>query len=438
MFKSLVKTLGTRTDLCFRMTFADGTTYQNHDAEPVVHVKFHSTMAQWRLVAFGHIGFLEGYFNGQIDIDGELSEIFRIGLQSKFDRKPSPLVWARNQWHEWRLGNGSIEQAKANARFHYSHGADFYGYWLDRELMMYTCAYWKPGTQTIEQAQRNKVEHVCQKLRLKPGETVIDIGTGFGGFMFHAVEHHGVKACGINTTTEQVDWLKEEIIRRGMSDRIEAREADFREVHAQFDKVVSIGVLEHAGRDQVKEVVKAHADFLKPGGLGMLHFIGHVGMRDTEYFIREYVFPGGWIPSLAETITAMEECGLEIVDIENIRRHYALTLDAWTERFDERWEEIHALDPKKFDKRFYRVWRSYLVSCAEMFRSPYANTHLFQIVFSKGNITRDNYPMSRAFLYADDLATGNGIREVDVPAQAARSTSATPAREPVSRQTADA
>ena len=438
MFKSLVQSLGARTDLCFRMTFADGTTYQNHDAEPVVHVKFHSAMAQWRLVAFGHIGFLEGYFNGQIDVDGELSEIFRIGLQSEFDRKPSPLVWARNQWHEWRLNNGSIEQAKANARFHYSHGADFYGYWLDRELMMYTCAYWKPGTQTVEQAQRHKVEHVCQKLRLKPGETVIDIGTGFGGFMFHAAEHHGVKACGINTTTEQVDWLKEEIVRRGKSDQIEAREADFREVHAQFDKVVSIGVLEHAGRDQVKEVVKAHADFLKPGGLGMLHFIGHVGMRDTEYYIREYVFPGGWIPSLAETITAMEECGLEIVDIENIRRHYALTLDAWTERFDERWEEIHALDPKKFDERFRRIWRTYLISCAEMFRSPHANTHLFQIVFSKGNITKENYPMSRAFLYADDLAKGAGIREVDVPAQAARSASGAPVREPVSRHTADA
>jgi len=438
MFKSLIHTLGARTDLCFRMTFADGTTWQNHDRQPVVHLKFRNAMAQWRLVAFGHIGFLEGYFNGDIDVDGELSEVFRIGLQSEFDRKPGPLIWARNQWHEWRLGNRSIEQAKANARFHYAHGADFYGYWLDRELMMYTCAYWKPGTQTVEQAQRNKVEHVCQKLRLKPGETVIDIGTGFGGFMFHAAEHHGVKACGINTTTEQVDWLSEEIIRRGMGDRIESREADFREVHAQFDKVVSIGVLEHAGRDQIKEVVKAHADFLKPGGLGMLHFIGHVGMRDTEYYIREYVFPGGWIPSLAETITAMEECGLEIVDIENIRRHYALTLDAWTERFDERWEEIHALNPKKFDERFRRIWRTYLISCAEMFRSPYSNTHLFQIVFSKGNITKDNYPMSRAFLYAGDLAQGGGIREVDVPAQVARNTDSMPVREPVSRQTADA
>jgi cyclopropane-fatty-acyl-phospholipid synthase len=438
MFKSLIQVLGARTDLCFRMTFADGTTWQNHGGEPVVHLTFHSAMAQWRLVAFGHVGFLEGYFNGHIDVEGELREVFRIGLQSRFDRKSGPLVWARNQWHEWRLGNRSIERAKANARFHYAHGADFYGYWLDRELMMYTCAYWKEGTQTLEQAQRNKVEHVCQKLRLKPGETVIDIGTGFGGFMFHAVEHHGVTTCGLNTTTEQVDWLREEIARRGMSERIETREADFREVHAQFDKVVSIGVLEHAGRDQIMEVVKAHAEFLKPGGLGMLHFIGHVGRRDTEYYIREYVFPGGWIPSLAETITAMEECGLEIVDVENIRRHYALTLDAWTGRFDEHWGEIQALDPNKFDERFRRIWRTYLISCAEMFRSPYANTHLFQIVFSKGNITRNNYPMSRAFLYADHLAKDAGIGELDAPAQVARSGSGNPVGEPVSQHMLDA
>ena len=147
-------------------------------------------------------------------------------------------------------------------------------------------------------------------------------------------------------------WLRSQIQRKGLSDKLEVREADFREVHAQFDKVVSIGVLEHAGRDQLRAVVKAHADFLKPGGLGMLHYIGHVGVRDTEFYIRKHVFPGGWIPSLAQTITAMEDCGLEIVDIENLRRHYAFTLDAWTERFDRNWDKIHALDPQAIRRAF--------------------------------------------------------------------------------------
>jgi cyclopropane-fatty-acyl-phospholipid synthase len=404
MFKTLIQRLGSRSKVRFRVIFADGSDWQSQPGEPLVTLHFKTARAQWKMLAFGHVGLLEAYFDGMVDIEGDLGKAVRIGFESGFNSKPGLLVWLRNQWHELRHSNRTIARAKTNARFHYAHGADFYGYWLDRELMMYTCAYWKEGTQTIEQAQRNKVEHVCRKVRLNPGESVVDIGCGFGGLMFHAAELHGAKVCGVNTTTEQVDWLRREVERRGMGDRLEVREADFREVHAQFDKVISIGTLEHAGRDQLREVVKAHADFLKPGGLGMLHFIGHVGVRNTEYYIREHVFPGGWIPSLAETIAAMEDCGVEIVDIENLRRHYALTLDAWVERFDRYWNEIRALDPARFDERFRRIWRTYLISCAEMFRSPHGRTHLFQIVYSKGNISRENYPMSRAFLYADDLA----------------------------------
>jgi cyclopropane-fatty-acyl-phospholipid synthase len=166
-----------------------------------------------------------------------------------------------------------------------------------------------------------------------------------------------------------------------------------------FDKVVSIGVLEHAGRDHLDEVIRAHAGFLKPGGLGLLHFIGHVGRRETEFFIRQHVFPGGWIPGLSDVIVAMEANGLEIVDIENLRRHYAPTLDAWAERFDRNWESIRRLDPERFNERFRRIWRVYLIGCAEMFRSAHEQKHLFQVVFSKGNVTDASYPMSRDFIY---------------------------------------
>jgi cyclopropane-fatty-acyl-phospholipid synthase len=226
--------------------------------------------------------------------------------------------------------------------------------------------------------------------------------------MFHAANRHGVAVTGVNTTTEQVQEVERQIRARRLENRVNVVEADFRDAFGPFDKVVSIGVLEHAGRDQLEDVVRAHAQFLKPGGLGMLHFIGHVGRRETEFFIRNYVFPGGWIPSLADTITLMEDAGLEILDIENLRRHYALTLDAWAERFDRNWERIHALDPHKFDERFRRIWRTYLLGCAEMFRSETERTHLFQIVFSKGNVASDRYPMTRDFLYEEpeDLAGG--------------------------------
>ena len=400
LIKRIIQSLGSTTQVCFRVTFADSSAWQNMPGEPLVHFRFKTAGAQWRVMAFGHIGLLESYFDESLDVDGDFARAFRVGFDSRFGDAPGPLVRLRNHWHELTHSNRTISQAKTNARFHYGLGADFYSLWLDLPLMMYTCGYWPEGTTTLEQAQRNKIDHVCRKIRLARGERFVDIGCGFGGFMFRAHETLGALGTGINATTEQVDWLRGEIERRGLAAQLTVREADFREVDATYDKVVSIGVLEHAGRDQLDEVIKAHADFLRPAGLGMLHFIGHVGRYDTDLFIRKHVFPGGWIPSLADVLVAMERNGLEVVDVENLRRHYAPTLDAWAERFESRWSEIHALAPQRFDERFRRIWRSYLVGCAEMFRSPAGYTHLFQIVFSKGNVTRDNYPMSRAHLHA--------------------------------------
>jgi cyclopropane-fatty-acyl-phospholipid synthase len=391
--------LGRRVPAPFRIVFADGGDYRNRPEPPLFTLRFRDRAAERRALLFGHVGMLDACFAGGLDVEGDFNALFRVGMESGYDRAPNPLIRLRNQWHELRHSNRSRARAKANARFHYALGTDFYRLWLDDPLMMYTCAYWREGTRTLEEAQRNKVEHVCRKIRLAPGETVIDIGCGFGGFLFHALEHHDARPTGLNTTTEQVDAVRAMIRERGLADRIGLREADFRDVDRQYDKVVSIGVLEHAGRDQIREVVQAHADFLKPGGLGMLHFIGHVGRRDTELYIRDYVFPGGWIPSLSETLAAMEASGLEVLDVENLRRHYALTLDCWAERFERRWPEIQAIDPKRFDERFRRIWRTYLISCAEMFRSPASTTYLFQVLFSKGNVAADAYPMSRAFLY---------------------------------------
>ncbi|HEU5178635.1 MAG TPA: class I SAM-dependent methyltransferase, partial [Burkholderiales bacterium] len=214
-------------------------------------------------------------------------------------------------------------------------------------------------------------------------------------------EHYGVRVTAINTTGSQAEHARREIERRRLGNALSMQmHEDFRDAGAhQFDKVASIGCLEHAGRDSLAELIRAHASYLKKGGIGLIHFIGHVGHCDTEFFIRKYVFPGGWIPSLADVIIEMEKAGLEVLDIENLRRHYALTLDVWAERFDRNWDRIRALDPKLFDERFRRIWRVYLYGCAEMFRSPAGRTHLFQVVFSKGNTT--SYPMTRDFLYRD-------------------------------------
>jgi cyclopropane-fatty-acyl-phospholipid synthase len=387
-----------RSAIPFRVEFTNGRVLGKVDARPAFTVRFRSPRAERRALLFGYVGLLESYFDGDIDIDGDLALMFRAGFDAGYDRVPNRLVQVRNRWHEWRHSNRSIAQAKANARFHYGHGVEFYRPWLDRVGMMYTCAYWKEGTASLEDAQRNKMDHVCRKVQLAAGETFVDVGSGWGGLLFHAWEHYGALGTGCNATTEQVRETEAEIVRRGLTGKIKVIDCDFREMPGQYDKLLSIGTLEHAGRDSLPDVVRAHANALKPGGLGVIHFIGHVGMRETEFYIRKHIFPGGWIPSLSEAIDWMERCGLEVVDVENLRRHYALTLDAWAERFDANWDAIRALDPKRFNERFRRIWRTYLWSCAELFRAEVPQINLFQVTVSKGNVG-SGYPMSRAFLY---------------------------------------
>ena len=395
--EALLDRVGQATDTPFRVRFASGGEYRNSDAAPAFTLIFNTTRAERRAAMLGHVGMLESYFDGEIDIDGSLQKALAAGMEGGIDRARLP-VRLLNRWHEFLYNNASRKQAQKNAEFHYALGPEFYKLWLDDPLMFYTCAYWKEGTRTLEEAQRNKAEHVARKLLLKPGEEVVDVGSGFGGFMLYAHEHYGVRVTAINTTGSQAEHARREIERRRLGTSLQMH-ADFRDAGREFDKVASIGCLEHAGRDQLAELIQAHARYLKQGGIGLLHFIGHVGRMDTDFFIRKYIFPGGWIPSLADVIVEMEKCGLEILDIENLRRHYALTLDAWGERFDRNWERVRALDPKRFDERFRRIWRVYLYGCAEMFRSPNGHTHLFQIVFSKGNVSMTSYPMTRDFLY---------------------------------------
>jgi cyclopropane-fatty-acyl-phospholipid synthase len=394
--ETTLRAVGQRSGIPFAVRFAGGGVVATR-GEPAFTVVFRNPRAYWRMAAFGHVGLLESYFDGDIDIEGNLAKAMAAGMAGGFDR-PNRLLQLLNRWHEFLYNNATWGRARHNAEFHYSLTPEFYKLWLDDPLMFYTCAYWKDDTRTLEEAQRNKADHVARKVMLRPGDDVVDVGSGFGGFLMHAAQHYGVRITSINTTGSQAEHARQQIGRLGLANAIQTH-TDFRTSQREFDKVVSIGCLEHAGRDGLREVIRSHAGLLKKGGLGLIHFIGHVGRHETDFFIRKYVFPGGWIPSLAEVIVAMEQAGLEVLDIENLRRHYALTLDVWAERFDHNWERIRALDPQRFDERFRRIWRVYLYGCAEMFRSRASRTHLFQIVFSKGNVSSTSYPMTRDFLY---------------------------------------
>jgi cyclopropane-fatty-acyl-phospholipid synthase len=389
---------GEKASIPFAVRFAGGGEYRSRDhAAPVFTLVFRNPRAYWRIAAFGHVGMMEAYVDGDVEVEGSLAAALATGMEGGLDQ-PRVLTAVRNWWHELLFANASAGQSKKNAEFHYALSPEFYKLWLDDPLMLYTCAYWKDGVRTLEEAQRAKCDHVARKLLLQPGEEVVDVGSGFGGFMLHAHEHYGVKVTAINTTGSQAEHARREIERRRLGASLQMH-GDFRNAPGEFDKLASIGCLEHAGRGQLGEVIRAHARYLRKGGLGLIHFIGHVGHFQTDFFIRKYVFPGGWIPSLADVVVEMEKAGLEVLDVENLRRHYALTLDVWAERFDRNWERIRALDPHRFDERFRRIWRLYLYGCAEMFRAPNGRTHLFQIVFSKGNVSRSDYPMGRDFLY---------------------------------------
>jgi cyclopropane-fatty-acyl-phospholipid synthase len=396
-FRPLIERIGARTATPFRVRFPGAGEYRNSESPPAFTLSFKSERAVRRAALHGHVGVLEAYFEGEVDIEGSLPKALAVGMEGGVDQ-PTWLVRLRNRWHEVVHANANRIRANQNAEFHYALPPEFYKLWLDDPYMFYTCAYWGEGVKTLEEAQRAKADHVARKVQLRPGEEVVDVGSGFGGFLMHAAMHYGVNITSINTTGSQAEHARRQIEKFGIKNAVQMQ-ADFRTDTRQFDKVVSIGCLEHAGRDQLGQVIRSHAALLKPGGLGLIHFIGHVGHFDTDFFIRKYVFPGGWIPSLADVIVEMEKAGLEVIDIENLRRHYALTLDVWAERFDRNWERIRALDPMRFDERFRRIWRVYLYGCAEMFRLPRGRTHLFQIVFAKGNVSFTSYPMTRDFLY---------------------------------------
>jgi cyclopropane-fatty-acyl-phospholipid synthase len=415
----LFRRIGSRSNIDFAVRYADGAELRIGQGKPEFTLVFRKRRAYWRIAAFGHVGLLEAYFAGEVDLEGSLAKALAAGMAAGVGDPPKLLVTMANNLHEFLHANTSWMRAKKNAEFHYALGPEFYRYWLDDPLMLYTCAYWKEGTRTLEEAQRNKLDHVGKKIRLQPGDDVVDIGSGFGGFLLYAEERFGVKVTGYNTTRSQVEHARKQIEFRRLKNT-KAVEGDFRSMDRQYDKVVSIGCLEHAGRDSLADLIRAHARSLKPGGLGLIHFIGHVGHFDTDYFIRKYVFPGGWIPSLADVIVEMENAGLEVLDVENLRRHYALTLDVWAERFDKHWDAIRALDPRRFDERFRRIWRVYLYGCAEMFRSPTGRTHLFQIVFSKGNVSGTSYPMTRDFLYQlEEQPAQSALAEKRSPGRAA-------------------
>lgn len=339
------------------------------------------------------LSFSEAYCAGDIDIEGELLTFLETFHQHR--PLPSEANHLKQRftelWHRPR--SNTLAGSRENIHHHYDIGNDFYRLWLDRE-MQYTCAYFPDPNMTLEAAQAAKVDHVCRKLRLQPGERVVEAGCGWGGTALHMARHYGVSVKAFNISHEQIELARERARKEGLDDRVEFIEDDYRSISGEFDAFVSIGMLEHVGLDNYRELGAVIDRSLSPNGRGLLHSIGRNQPEPLDPWIEKHIFPGAYPPSLREMLGVLEPWAFSVLDVENLRLHYAKTLEHWLERFEQHEAEIEQM----FDKAFVRAWRLYLSASISGFNNGILQ--LFQVSFTRPR--NNELPWSRTHLYAPD------------------------------------
>ena len=391
---------------------------------PAFSLTFRSAKALQNMVLSHHpLHVVESYFQGLIDIDGDLYSALKLrhylaalhlsltektALAAKALRiKPDKTGANGDDTRRWaktlaqKLGiSSSKEINRAAISFHYDVSNDFYALWLD-EQMVYSCAYYEDAAQSLEQAQRNKLDHICRKLRLKPGERLLDIGCGWGALICWAAEHYGVNAHGITLSRNQYEHVQRTIRQRGLEQKVSVELIDYRDLQGEacYDKLVSVGMFEHVGLKNLPAYFAIARRLLKPGGLFLNHGItsDESGWKKsvTTEFINRYVFPDGQMETVSTVQKSMEDAGFEVHDVEGLRQHYALTLREWVSRLDEHHEE--AL--KHVPESVYRIWRFYMAACAVQFEE--GNIGIYQILVSKRKPFSSPVPLTRRDLYQE-------------------------------------
>ncbi|HUG78154.1 MAG TPA: class I SAM-dependent methyltransferase [Burkholderiales bacterium] len=339
----------------------------------------------------------EAYVEGHIDVEGPIRDVLRAaeGLSRELGgAKPG---------RKRRLLSFHTRRRDAEAiRYHYDVSNDFYALWLDRE-MVYSCAYFKTGDEDIHVAQAQKLDHICRKLRLQPGERFLDIGCGWGALVRWAAKHYGVDATGITLSRNQHELANERIRAAGLESRCRVLLQDYRDVPGEgaYDKIASVGMFEHVGLKNLPLYFGAIWRLLKDGGVVMNHGITAidpesraVGLGAGE-FIHRYVFPHGELPHISLALREMASAGLEVMDVETLRLHYAKTLWLWSSRLEERLEEAR----KHAEDKHLRIWRTYLAGCAHAFESRWTTIH--QVLAVKSLDPRAQpLPLTREYLYS--------------------------------------
>jgi cyclopropane-fatty-acyl-phospholipid synthase len=373
----------------FTFEFWDGDKIAYGNQSKVV-LHFKSTRSAREILKKDFTGLGEAYMLGEVDVEGDLRELLRLGLALKFYENGLGL-WRKFLVLCAYLTNGSTpERCQKDIARHYDLGNDFYALFLDK-TMTYSCAYFKNDDDSLEAAQTNKYEHIARKLMLKRGERLIDIGCGWGGMLIYAAQKYGVTGVGNTLSRNQYEYANRKIRELGLTGRIEVLLQDYRQCTGEFDKLVSIGMFEHVGKRSIPVFMQKVSGLLKKGGLGLLHTIGKEIYSPTDPWITRYIFPGGYLPDLPEIVQNMGLVELSILDVENLRMHYSRTLDHWAENYEKNVERVRAM----FDDVFVRMWRFYLLSCSAGFK--YGFIRLYQILFSNG--LNNELPMTREHIY---------------------------------------
>jgi cyclopropane-fatty-acyl-phospholipid synthase len=324
--------------------------------------------------------FGEAYMAGRLGVRGPLEPV----VEALTANTPVSTSWFQRVRMACSRGN-TLRHARHNVHCHYDLGNPFYQLWLDRELV-YTCAYFADPAMSLEDAQIAKLDLVCRKLRLRPDETVVEAGCGWGALALHMARHYGVKVKAFNVSCEQLTYAKERASREGLTGRIEFIDDDYRNVSGEFDAFVSIGMLEHVGLQHYQSLATVLRRSLKRhGGRGLLHFIGRDVPRPLNAWITRRIFPGAYPPTLAEVTTeVLAPCGMSVIDVENLRLHYRETLAHWSERFASAKDQVRST----YGEAFRRAWELYLAGSQAAFATGWMQ--LFQVVF----VPRESPPPS--------------------------------------------
>lgn len=385
----LTKMLRAIGDPPVQLVLWNGQAISNHKGNEVARIIIRDRGALLNLIADPELCFGEMYSAQRIDVQGSLLDFLEAAYRA-FPLRNQEKIGKRLLAPFYDARRNTLNGSRRNIHHHYDIGNDFYKLWLD-ERMLYTCAYFPNPYISLEDAQLAKMDHVCRKLRLQPGDKVVEAGCGWGALALHMAKHYGVKVTAYNISSEQIIFARQRAQAEGLDVQVEFIEDDYRNVSGKFDVFVSVGMLEHVGTDHYQELGAVIDRTLKDNGRGLIHSIGLNYPRPMDAWTERHIFPGANPPSLAQMMQIFEPFDFSVLDVENLRLHYAKTLEHWLQRYENNVDRVTEM----FDPAFVRAWRLYLAGSFTAFKM--GGMQLFQVSFARAG--NNHIPWTRRYLY---------------------------------------